>query len=151
MGTALRDPKFNAAYKKYIKKVLDLLPATGHCLVEIDIEFWGSGQSHLSCFHESTIAEFRKWAKIADDVKLDSSIICSKYLTQWSKFRRHMTVEMHRMVKNLVHELRKDCEFIAYDYTLNLDGSEPAFAKTVPTVAMDYDQADAIDAHQVSY
>ena len=55
------------------------------------------------------------------------------------------------MVKNLVHETRKDCEFVAYDYTLNLDGSEPAFAKTVPTVAMDYDKADAIDAHQVSY
>lgn len=151
LGAALNDPKFQAAYKKHIKKALSLLPKTGHCIVEIDIEFWGTGQSHISCFHPSTIAEFRKWAKIGDDVKLDSKIILKSYFNQWSKFRRAYTVRMHKYVKELVHELRKDCEFVAYDYTLNLDGSEPAFARTVPTVAMDYDKGDAIDAHQVSY
>ena len=151
LGAALNDPKFTAAYKKYIKKALSLLPKTGHAIVEIDIEFWGTGQSHISCFHESTIAEFRKWAKIDKSVKLDSKIILKSYFDQWSKFRRYYTVKMHKYVKDLVHELRKDCEFVAYDYTLNLDGSEPAFAKTVPTVAMDYDKGDAIDAHQVSY
>ena len=151
LGASLYDPKFRAAYKKYIKNVLALLPATGHCLVQIDIEFWGTGQSHISCFHPSTIEAFRKWANLDKNIKLDSNIIRSKYMDKWSKFRRHFTVEMHKYVKNLVHELRKDCEFVAYDYTLNLDGSEPAFAKTVPTVAMDYDKADAIDAHQVSY
>ena len=151
LGAALYDPKFQAAYKKYLQNSLSLLPKTGRCQVEIDIEFWGTGQSHISCFHSSTIEAFRKWARLGKDVKLTSEIIRNSYMDKWSMFRRHFTVEIHKYVKKLVHELRKDCEFVAYDYTLNLDGKEPAFAKTVPTVAMDYDKADAIDAHQVSY
>lgn len=151
LGAALYDPRFQAAYKNYIKNVLSLLPKTGHAIVQIDIEFWGTGQSHLSCFHPSTVEAFRKWAKIDEKIKLDSKVILKKYFNEWSAFRRDFTVKMHKYVKNLVHELRKDCEFAAYDYTLNLDGKEPAFARTVPTVAMDYDKADAIDSHQVSY
>lgn len=151
LGAALYDSKYQQAYKKYLKKALSILPEKGNCMVEIDIEFWGTGQSHISCFHPSTIEAFRKWAKLDESIELNSQIIRSQYMQKWSMFRRNFTVEMLKYVKNLVHELRKDCEFVAYDYTLNLDGTEPAFAKTVPTVAMDYDKADAIDAHQVSY
>ena len=51
----------------------------------------------------------------------------------------------------MIHSLRKDCEFVAYDYTLNLDGTPPSFVKTVPCNTLEYDRGDAIDAHQVSY
>ena len=151
LGAAMSDPKYLGYYKEYLKECMSLLPKSGHAIVQIDIEFWSTGQSTLSCFHPSTIAEFRKWAKIGSNVKLDSKIILKNYFDQWSKFRNYATVILHKNVKDMVHSLRKDCEFVAYDYTLNLDGTPQSFVKTVPCDSLEYDRGDAIDAHQISY
>ena len=151
LGAAMADPKYLEYYKEYLKECMSLLPRSGHAIVQIDIEFWSTGQSTLSCFHPSTIAEFRKWAKIDSDVKLDSKIILKNYFDKWSDFRNYATVKLHKNVKEMVHSLRKDCEFVAYDYTLNLDGTPQSFVKTVPCDSREYDRGDAIDAHQISY
>ena len=151
LGAAMADPEYLNLYREYLKKCIALLPRKGHAIVQIDIEFWSTGQSTLSCFHPGTIAEFRKWAKIGNDVKLDSKIILKQYVDKWSAFRNYVTVKLHKNVKEMIHSLRKDCEFVAYDYTLNLDGTPPSFVKTVPCNTLEYDRGDAIDAHQVSY
>lgn len=151
LGTALADPKYAQYYKEYLKKCMELLPEKGHSIVQIDIEFWSTGQSTHSCFHPSTIAEFRKWAKIDKNEELNSKIILKKYFNEWSNFRNYATVKLHKNVKEMVHSLRKDCEFVAYDYTLNLDGTPQSFVKTVPCNSLEYDRNDAIDAHQISY
>jgi len=151
LGAAISDPVYLKHYKEYLKKCMQLLPKNGHGIVQIDIEFWSTGQSTQSCFHPSTIAEFRKWAKIDKSVELNSKIILKNYFAQWSAFRNWVTVQLHKNVKNMVHELRKDCEFVAYDYTLNLDGTPQSFVNTVPCNSLEYDRNDAVDAHQISY
>jgi len=152
LGAALNDPALRREYRNYLASCVKLLPPTGRAFANIDIEFWSTGICTQSCFHPTTIAAFREFAKIPAGEALDAKIILRQYPKQWVAFRNDVTVRLHRMVRDLLHELRPGTLLCAYDYTLKLDGTpQDTYLKTVPTDSLRYDRQDVIDAHLVSY
>ena len=151
LGAAVNDPELREQYRKYLVSCVKLLPPTGRACASIDIEFWGTGLCTQSCFHPTTIAAFRDFAKLGQNVQLDSTIILRDYKKEWIAFRNDITIKLHRMARDILRELRSNTLLCAYDYTLNLDGTPTeTFLDNVPTNSLLYDQLDAIDAHLVS-
>ena len=151
LGALLTDQQLQAQYRKYVASCVKLLPPTGRAFANIDIEYWGTGVCTSSCFHPTSIAAFRTFAKLGENVQLDSSIILRDYKNEWIAFRNDITVKFHRMARDILHELRPNTLLCAYDYTLNLDGTpSETYLNNVPTNSLLYDQQDAIDAHLVS-
>jgi hypothetical protein len=74
IGLALEDKATHDAYKKYLKDKLYNFPDGGKYVFN-DTEYWGLGRTDKTCFHPSTIAAFRKYAKLGNDVKLTPEII----------------------------------------------------------------------------
>ncbi len=151
LGAAVNDPELREQYRKYLASCVKLLPPTGRACASIDIEFWGTGLCTQSCFHPTSIAAFRVFAKLGQNVQLDSTIILRDYKKEWIAFRNDITIKLHRMARDILRELRPNTLLCAYDYTLNLDGTPTeTFLDNVPTNSLLYDQLDAIDAHLVS-
>ena len=151
LGAVLTDPQLQEQYRKYIASCVKLLPPTGRAFANIDIEFWGTGLCTQSCFHPTSIAAFREFAKLGQDIELNSSIILRDYKKEWIAFRNDVTVKLHKMARDILRELRPNTLLCAYDYTLNLDGTPfETYLDNVPTNSLLYDQQDAIDAHLVS-
>ena len=151
LGAVVNDPELREQYRKYLASCVKLLPPTGRAFASIDIEFWGTGLCTSSCFHPASIAAFRDFAKLGQNVQLDSTIILRDYKKEWIAFRNDLTVKLHRMARDILRELRPDTLLCAYDYTLNLDGTpSETYLNNVPTNSLLYDQQDAIDAHLVS-
>ncbi len=151
LGAAVNDPELREQYRKYLTSCVKLLPPTGRACASIDIEFWGTGLCTQSCFHPTTIAAFRDFAKLGQNVQLDSTIILRDYKKEWIAFRNDITIKLHRMARDILRELRPNTLLCAYDYTLKLDGTaSETFLDNVPTNSLLYDQLDAIDAHLVS-
>ena len=147
LGLALNDEAVQQKYKQYIKKTIAVLPESANYAV-IDIEFWGDGESSKSCFHPSTIAEFRKYAKISGGVELNAEIIIKKYSKEWSDFRNYVTAKLHGNVRNYLREIRPEMKLLAYDYILQLNGKSQDFVANAPMDTLMYDKY--IDGHLMS-
>ena len=147
LGLVLNDPKTHQEYKKYVTKLLAVLPKYSSYVVS-DVEFWGEGCTSNSCFHPSTIKAFRKYANISESTKLNSAIILKQYYKQWAAFRNWITAELHALMRHTIRDIRPDLQLLAYDYTLKLDGTAP-FGPESPMDTLLYDQN--VDIHLISY
>lgn len=148
---ALSNHELRAAYKKYLENKIAMLPQSGDRFLAIDIEFWGTGLCTKSDFSKFTVEEFRKYAKLTEDVKLDSKTILEKYKLQWYAYRNDVTVRLHKMVKDIAHEIDPEVQLVNYAYSLNTDGTaKETYRTNVPTDCLAYDAADAVDNHGIS-
>jgi hypothetical protein len=147
LGAALNDPAVHAAYKARLKQKLRGFPDSAADALA-DIEFWGDGSVSRSDFHPSTIAEFRKRAKIPLDQALTPPVIVQEHYAEWSRFRNDVAAELHGRMRQFLQELRPGMKLWAYDYPLAADGTAPASVTESPMNSLLYEPY--VDGHLVS-
>lgn len=147
IGMALGDKATHDAYEKYLKRELTNFPDDGEYIFN-DMEYWGLGQATKACFHPSTIAAFRKYAKFDKGLELTPEIILKDYYPQWSKFRIWAGGQMHKIQREFLKEHNPGLLLAAYDYPLATGGKDQSFVKTVPTSTLTADEY--VDVHIVS-
>jgi hypothetical protein len=143
-GQALSDKVVIENYKKRLNMVL--FPDVKYAV--LDVELWGDGEIKNSCFHPSTIAEFRKYAGIANGIELNTRTILTKYFQEWAAFRHYATAKLHGNARDYVREIRPGAQLLAYDYLLQLNGQANELASYAPMNTLENDKY--VDIHLIS-
>jgi hypothetical protein len=147
IGLALDDPVFRAAYKKRLADYfLKGFPERGGYAF-LDLEYWGKGGTLSACFHPSTIESFRKWAKLSAEEMLTPQTILDKHGKVWAEFRLWAYVEVIRIARECLREIRPEIQVFNYAYVLDPGGKEPDYVHTSPMSTLRVDPY--VDGHLI--
>ena len=107
--TRLLGDSWEAVEAKLKEKIEESQPHT----LDYDYEYPPFSGPH-SCYCPLCLAEFRKHAKLPEDLKLDPTVIRDEYDEQWIDFMAWRTARMFRKFKDTIHRLAPGTKFSVY-------------------------------------
>lgn len=113
-----REPAARAEYEKFLRNSLNVKNTKA---VVLDFEPWG--MTGKFCFCGRCIAEFRKFAGIPDDIRLDGRIILGKYSEKWKMHWLKMSSVYQQMLADTARKIIPGVE--VWDYTYVFPYNDP--------------------------
>jgi len=94
-------------------KLQEKIEATRAHTMDYDYEYSPLTGPH-SCYCPRCLAEFRDYAKLDRDVKLDPQVILDHYELQWVDFMAHRVARLFRKFRDTIHRLAPGTKFSVY-------------------------------------
>jgi hypothetical protein len=95
------------------KSIEDITKSSGAAAIEYDYEYPPFNPPH-ACFDARCLEEFRKFAKLDENVNLTPVIVQKDYSKQWVDFMAYRTAILLKKMKDAVHAANPKVLFTAY-------------------------------------